>query len=59
VFWNRPNLNFLVYYFNKLPPYLFFEIRKAKEEAARRGLDIIDLGEGDPDQPTYSSKCYR
>jgi LL-diaminopimelate aminotransferase len=37
---------------NKLPPYLFFEIRKAKEEAARRGLDIIDLGEGDPDQPT-------
>lgn len=37
---------------NKLPPYLFFELRKAKEEAARRGLDIIDLGEGDPDQPT-------
>lgn len=37
---------------NKLPPYLFFEIRKAKEEAARKGLDIIDLGEGDPDQPT-------
>jgi len=37
---------------SKLPPYLFFEIRKAKEEAARRGLDIIDLGEGDPDQPT-------
>ena len=34
---------------NKLPPYLFFEIRKAKEEAARRGLDIIDLGEGDPE----------
>jgi len=37
---------------NKLPPYLFFEIRRAKEEAIKRGLDIIDLGEGDPDHPT-------
>lgn len=37
---------------NKLPPYLFFKIRKAKDEAVKKGLDIIDLGEGDPDQPT-------
>ncbi len=36
----------------KLPPYLFLEIDKAKRRARAEGRDIIDLGIGDPDQPT-------
>jgi LL-diaminopimelate aminotransferase len=35
-----------------LPPYLFLEIDKAKRSARAEGRDIIDLGVGDPDQPT-------
>jgi len=35
-----------------LPPYLFVEIDKAKRNAKQEGRDIIDLGVGDPDQPT-------
>lgn len=37
---------------NKLPPYLFVEIDKAKRQARQEGRDIIDLGIGDPDQST-------
>ena len=36
----------------KLPPYLFKEIDRKKEEIMARGVDIIDLGVGDPDLPT-------
>lgn len=36
----------------KLPPYLFAEIDRIKKEAIAKGRDIIDLGVGDPDQPT-------
>lgn len=36
----------------KLPPYLFAKLDKMKEEALNRGMDIIDLGVGDPDLPT-------
>jgi len=36
----------------RLPPYLFLGIDKAKREARSAGRDIIDLGVGDPDQPT-------
>ena len=35
-----------------LPPYLFAELDVRKREAQRRGVDIIDLGIGDPDLPT-------
>ena len=35
-----------------LLPYLFLEIDKAKRKARAEGRDIIDLGIGDPDQPT-------
>ncbi|MBL0731796.1 MAG: LL-diaminopimelate aminotransferase [Desulfosarcina sp.] len=35
-----------------LPPYLFKEIDRQKDEARARGIDIIDLGVGDPDMPT-------
>lgn len=36
----------------QLPPYLFAELDRKKEEARDRGIDVIDLGVGDPDQPT-------
>ena len=36
----------------KLPPYLFSEIDKAKQKAIQQGVDIINLGIGDPDIPT-------
>jgi LL-diaminopimelate aminotransferase len=37
---------------NNLPPYLFAEIDRRKREALMRGVDLIDLGIGDPDIPT-------
>ena len=36
----------------KLPPYLFKEIDRKKAEVRASGVDIIDLGVGDPDLPT-------
>jgi len=36
----------------RLPMYLFTIIDDLKKDARRRGLDIIDLGMGNPDQPT-------
>ncbi len=35
-----------------IPPYLFKEIDRLRDEVKKRGVDIIDLGVGDPDQPT-------
>jgi LL-diaminopimelate aminotransferase len=35
-----------------LPPYLFAAIDKMKQDAIARGVDIINLGVGDPDLPT-------
>lgn len=35
-----------------LPPYLFAEIDAKKTEMRTKGMDIIDLGVGDPDIPT-------
>jgi LL-diaminopimelate aminotransferase len=35
-----------------LPPYLFAEIDKVKDEIRRQGVDLISLGIGDPDLPT-------
>ncbi len=37
---------------DKIPPYLFGEISKLKAQAIAEGKDLIDLGIGDPDQPT-------
>ncbi|MDJ0625945.1 MAG: LL-diaminopimelate aminotransferase [Candidatus Caenarcaniphilales bacterium] len=37
---------------DNIPPYLFAEIDKKKQAAIERGVDIINLGIGDPDQPT-------
>jgi LL-diaminopimelate aminotransferase len=36
----------------RLPPYLFAEIDRKKREARARGVDLIDMGIGDPDLPT-------
>jgi LL-diaminopimelate aminotransferase len=35
-----------------LPPYLFARIDAMKEEALKKGVDLIDLSIGDPDIPT-------
>ncbi len=37
---------------NSLPPYLFAAIDKARQDAIRKGVDVINLSIGDPDQPT-------
>ncbi len=34
---------------SQLPPYLFVEIDRKKKQAISRGIDIINLGIGDPD----------
>ncbi len=39
----------------KLPPYLFAEIDRKKAEAKAKGVDLIHIGVGDPDQPTPES----
>ena len=35
-----------------LPPYLFKELDRQRDEVKAKGMDIIDLGVGDPDRPT-------
>ncbi|MGB9681991.1 MAG: LL-diaminopimelate aminotransferase [bacterium] len=37
---------------DNIPPYLFAEIDKKKEEAIKRGVKVLNLGIGDPDLPT-------
>ncbi len=37
---------------DKIPPYLFGEIAALKRKAIAEGRDLVDLGIGDPDQPT-------
>ena len=36
----------------KLPPYLFVDLRQRMQAAKARGVDVISLGIGDPDIPT-------
>lgn len=36
----------------RLPPYLFARLDEAKARQLARGVDVIDLGVGDPDLPT-------
>ena len=35
-----------------IPPYVFAELDKKRQAAVARGIDVINLGIGDPDQPT-------
>jgi LL-diaminopimelate aminotransferase len=36
----------------KIPPYLFAEINRKREELVTQGVDIINMAVGDPDKPT-------
>lgn len=36
----------------RLPPYVFNIINELKQEARRRGEDVVDFGMGNPDQPS-------
>lgn len=36
----------------KLPPYLFADLRRKEAAAREKGVDVIKLGIGDPDTPT-------
>ncbi|MCT7988182.1 pyridoxal phosphate-dependent aminotransferase [Laspinema olomoucense] len=36
----------------KIPPYLFAEIDRKRNELIAKGIDIINMGVGDPDKPT-------
>ncbi len=36
----------------RLPPYVFAEVNRMKDQARATGEDIIDFGMGNPDQPT-------
>ncbi|GAA0413408.1 LL-diaminopimelate aminotransferase [Virgibacillus salarius] len=40
-----------------LPPYLFSEFQKKKEQLLAKGVDVIDLGIGAPDLPTPEFIC--
>ncbi len=40
------------YRLKRLPEYLFMELDRKKSEVMKRGVDVIDLGVGDPDLPT-------
>ncbi len=39
---------------NSLPPYLFATIDRARQDAIKKGIDVINLSIGDPDMPTPS-----
>ena len=36
-----------------IPPYMFQELERRIEEKRAAGIDVISLGIGDPDMPTY------
>jgi len=40
------------YRIQRLPGYVFTQVQDLKLQARKRGEDIIDLGMGNPDQPT-------
>ena len=40
------------YRIKRLPPYVFAQVTGMKQAARAAGADIIDLGMGNPDQPT-------
>src|SRR5579872_3367738 len=35
-----------------IPPYIFAELDQKVQTVASKGVDVINLGRGDPDQPT-------
>src|SRR5947209_14071736 len=39
---------------DRIPPYAFAELERKIAEKRAAGVDVISLGIGDPDTPTYS-----
>ena len=37
---------------HRLPPYMFSKLKQLTHERRQQGVDIIDLGMGNPNQPT-------
>ena len=37
---------------DRLPPYVFAEVNRIKDDARSKGKDIIDFGMGNPASPT-------
>jgi len=44
---------------SKVPPYLFAELDRKKREAQKQGVNVINLGIGDPDLPTPTAVVER
>lgn len=42
-----------------VPPFIFAELDRTKRELISQGVDLIDLGVGDPDLPTVASAVER
>ena len=40
---------------DRIPPYLFAQLERKISEKRAAGIDVISLGIGDPDTPTYGS----
>ncbi len=36
-----------------MPPYMFAELERRVADKRKAGIDVISLGIGDPDQPTF------
>ena len=38
---------------DRIPPYMFAELERKVRTKREAGIDVISLGIGDPDTPTY------
>ncbi len=45
-------MNFLSKRLHRLPPYMFGRLKQLTHERRRQGIDVIDLGMGNPSEPT-------
>ena len=45
-------MNFLSKRLHRLPPYMFGKLKQLTHERRRQGIDVIDLGMGNPSEPT-------
>ena len=45
-------MNFLSKRLDRLPPYMFGRLKQLTHERRRQGIDVIDLGMGNPSEPT-------
>ena len=45
-------MNFLSKRLHRLPPYMFGKLKQLTHERRRQGIDVIDLGMGNPNEPT-------